>query len=320
MGTALLQLWNAMPHQHFWHLLRDRGSAPQESRCSLQVCSGYLFEYYQLWDTAARHAGHPKHWWTEFYLMHKYQAQLSLWKEADHVHHTTNSECSSCSKSGDFLCQRCPPVPNRGAPDLEDVSNDTVYIQRYPSSMMFRRYVNDLQSDYYPEAQIKSREEHFQHICCMKWLDFEVVQSTPQTLIYPHVCLLAKRLSPLKVTCWLELMTWISLFWVLAMLIEQSSCIAIWFPTCIFHSNYLAMSFCMCWIRGTCQMSCQVVYSLFIGSIFRRRCTMYIVYGQITCWLDHQWPFRSTDRCLTILSWADPTLQVVPSCQLKARY
>jgi len=49
-------------------------------------------------------------------------------------------------------------------------------------------------------------------------------------LLYPSFRLLAKWFNLLKVVYWLKKMPWIPLFWVLAMLVVQSSCFAICFP------------------------------------------------------------------------------------------
>ena len=142
----------------------------------------------------------------------------------------------------------------------------------------------------------------------LEWFDFELVQSTPRMLIYPCFCLLAKWLSLLKVVCWLKWMRWIPLCWVLAMLVVQSSCFAISFPPCIFHSNCLSMSLCLCWIRSTCQIRLLGLYSFFVRSIFMWWCTRYIAYGQIIIWLAHQWPFRCTDSSRTMMAGVDPSL------------
>jgi len=80
------------------------------------------------------------------------------------------------------------------------------------------------------EPQIEFREEFVHGICWLEWFDFVVFQSTPEMLIYPCFGLLAKWLSLLKVMCGPKWMPWIPLFWVLAMLVVQSSCFAICFP------------------------------------------------------------------------------------------
>ena len=54
--TVQFQLRNAMPHPYFCHHPSDMESAQWESRGACWVYGGYLFEYYQLWDMAARHA------------------------------------------------------------------------------------------------------------------------------------------------------------------------------------------------------------------------------------------------------------------------
>jgi len=97
--------------------------------------------------------------------------------------------------------------------------------------------------------EIVLRQDLPQFICWLEWFDLALVQSMPQMLIYPQFPLLAKWLSLLKVVCWLKWMPWIPLFWVLGMLVVQSSCFAICFPPRIFHSNFLTLSVCLSWIR-----------------------------------------------------------------------
>jgi len=104
-------------------------------------------------------------------------------------------------------------------------------------------------------------------------------RSSSRMLIDPRFRLLAKWSSLIKVVCWLKRMPRIPLFWLLLMLVVQSSCFAIYFPPCIFHSNYLSMSPRLCWIRGTWQIRRLGVYCFFVRSIFRWWRTSYIVYG-----------------------------------------
>ena len=85
-------------------------------------------------------------------------------------------------------------------------------------------------------------------------------------------------LSLLNVMCGPKWMPWIPLFWVLLMLVVQSSCFAIHFPPHIFHSNYLPMRLCLGWIRGTGEIRLLRVYWFFVGSILRWWCTWYVVY------------------------------------------
>jgi len=67
------------------------------------------------------------------------------------------------------------------------------------------------------------------------------------------------------------------IFCVLLKLVVQWSCFAIPCTPYIFHSNYLPMRLCLCWIRGTGEIRLLRVYRFFIGSIFRWWCTRYIV-------------------------------------------
>jgi len=161
------------------------------------------------------------------------------------------------------------------------------------------------------EPKIKFREELSQGIRWLECFEFEVVQSMPEMLIDPRFRVLAEGLILLKVVCWPICMPWIPLFWVLAMLIVQSSWFAICFPTCIFHSNYLPMSHCLCWIRGTCQIRLLGFYSFFVRSIFRWWYTRYIFYVWIISWLAHQWSFRCTYWSWTMMARVDPSVQVV---------
>jgi len=112
-------------------------------------------------------------------------------------------------------------------------------------------------------------------------IDVVVVQSIRQILTYPRFHFLAKWLSLLKVVCWLKWILWIPLFWVLAMLVVQSRYLAIYFPFCIFHSNFLPMNIRLCWIRGTSQIRLLGVYSFFVRRIFWVSCNRHTVYGWI---------------------------------------
>jgi len=134
------------------------------------------------------------------------------------------------------------------------------------------------------EPEIEFRDKLSHGISWVEGFDFEICQSTPEMLIYPWFRLLAKRLSLLKVVCRPKWMLWIPLFWVLSMLVVQSSCIAMRFPPCIFHSNYLPMSFCLCRIRGTGEIRLLRVYRFFAGSSLRWWCTRYIAYEEIINW------------------------------------
>jgi len=102
------------------------------------------------------------------------------------------------------------------------------------------------------------------------------------------------------------------------MLVVQSSFFAICFPSCIFHSNNLPMSLCLCWIRGTGHIRLLGVYSVFIGSICRSWSTRYIVYEEIISWLADWWPFRHTSWSWTMMAGVDCSLQMAQSYQAMA--
>jgi len=127
------------------------------------------------------------------------------------------------------------------------------------------------------KPKIEFREEHSQGICWLKWSDFEVFQSTPEMIIYHCFRVLAKRLNPLKVVCVPQWIPWIPLFVVLSILIVQFSCLAIRFPPRMFHSKYLPMSLCLCWIWGTGEIMLLRVYRFVVGSIFKVWRTWYVV-------------------------------------------
>jgi len=165
-------------------------------------------------------------------------------------------------------------------------------------------------------------EELSQGICWLKWFNFDVVQSMPQRFIYQKWCLLAKLGSLMSVVCSPNLMPSIPLFWVLAMLVVQSSCFAICFPPSIFQSNYLPMSLYLCWIRGTCNIRLLGVNSFFLGSIIRWWwwCTRYIVHWYIIGQLAHEWRFRCTDWNRRMMAQVNPIMPVVESCQVLAHH
>jgi hypothetical protein len=94
------------------------------------------------------------------------------------------------------------------------------------------------------KPEIEFREELSHSICWLEVLDFEIVQSTPEMLIYARFCFLAEGFSLQKVVWGLKwTLPWILLFWVLAMLVVQSCCFAICFPPQIFHPTFSLWAF-----------------------------------------------------------------------------
>jgi len=65
---------------------------------------------------------------------------------------TTNCRCSSSCRFDDPQSQRGAPVQNQSPPEIGDVPKGTGYIWKYRCSIMFRRYVNDVQSNYHRQA------------------------------------------------------------------------------------------------------------------------------------------------------------------------
>jgi len=139
VGTAPFPPGNPMHRPYFWHRLEDMESAERESRCAILVYGGYLFEYYQLQETVARHADRLKNWSSESCRMHKWLGRLSLQQEADLAYPTSSRRCCSRCIFGDFPSLRGAPVRYPGAPEMGDVPNGTAYIWNYPCSIMFRR-------------------------------------------------------------------------------------------------------------------------------------------------------------------------------------
>jgi hypothetical protein len=76
-------------------------------------------------------------------------------------------------------------------------------------------------------------------------------------------------------------MPWIPLFCVLAILVVQSSCFALGYPSHIIYSNYQPVSLLLCWISGTCEFSHLGVYVFFVRRIFIWWRTRYFVNGWI---------------------------------------
>ena len=66
---------------------------------------------------------------------------------------TTNHLCSTLCIFGTILSLQDALVKHQGAPELGDVPSSTIYICKYPCSIMFRRYGNDLHSNYHREAR-----------------------------------------------------------------------------------------------------------------------------------------------------------------------
>jgi len=142
---------------------------------------------------------------------------------------------------------------------------------------------------------------------CIDWLglfDFGVVQLKPQMLIYPQFRLLAIWVSQYQVVCRIKWMLWNPLFWVLAILVVQSSCFAINFPSRIFHSKYILILICPGLIWGTHQIETSVGLWYLHADYFRSWFTRYIVsrwnvgYICIAC----RSPLRNTYRCWTVIA------------------
>jgi len=113
----------------------------------------YLFQYYQLWGTAARNDHPLNSWWSESCRMDIWLAPSSLWWVIDPVYPTTNPRCSSCCTLDVHQSQRGELVQTRGVPTKRDVLGGTGYIWTYPCGIMFRRYVSHLQSNYHCRAR-----------------------------------------------------------------------------------------------------------------------------------------------------------------------
>jgi len=152
-GPAQFQLHDRMPHQYVWHWSGDRGSALQESRCAFVVCSKYHFEYYQQWDTVARHDYHLQNWSNELCWMHICLAQPLVQQDANLAYPTANCPYSCCCIFVDYLSHCCAPVQNRGAPEMGEVPKGTVCDWRYPCSIMFQTYVKNPEFNYRTRAQ-----------------------------------------------------------------------------------------------------------------------------------------------------------------------
>jgi len=122
---------------------------------------GYRFKYYGLWDTAATHAYHPNNWSCECCWMHTCLAQSSLRQEVDRVYPTTNRPLGSRSWQDHPQSQCGPPVQNRGVPEMGDLLGGTGYSWKYPWSIMFQRYMSDLQSKVHRGARTRVQRGAF---------------------------------------------------------------------------------------------------------------------------------------------------------------
>jgi len=94
--------------------------------------------------------------------MHIWLAQSLLWQEVHLVYPTTNRLCSSRCRFDDPQSQGGVPVQNGCAPEMGDVPKGTGYIWKYPCSIMFRRYVSNLQSNCHHRAQNRVQRGPFE--------------------------------------------------------------------------------------------------------------------------------------------------------------
>jgi len=269
VGIAPFWPRHAMPHLHVWHLLGGRGSAEGEFRCAVKVSGGYLLQYELRWDTADRHADHPKNCSSESCRMHTVLEESFLWQEGDLVYPTSNCACSSLCTFSTFPSLQGTPVQNWGGPEMGDVPKGTVYIGKYPCSIMFRRYVNDHQSNYHHQALNQVQSHALAWHLLIEMIRFWSCLVYALDVDHPCVGLLGNRVNWSKFGCrpkWMPSIPW---FWGLSILFVHSGCCAICFPSHGYHFKQLLWSLCLCWIRGTCQIGLQGFYSFFVGSIFR---------------------------------------------------
>jgi len=211
-------------------------------------------------------------------MIRTWLAQLSLWQEFDAVYSTASRLCSSRCRLDNTQSQRGAPVRNRGVTDIGDVIRQTGYIWKYPCCIMLQRYVSHLDSNYPRRAWNWVFRGAFPGHLLIELIRFCRCPVHAWDVDISKLNLLGNRLSQLKVVCRPKCMPWIPLFWVLSMLVVQSSWFAIRFPSHIFQSNYLPMTLCLCWIRCTGEIRLQRLYWFFVESIFRGRHTRYVVH------------------------------------------
>jgi len=210
--------------------------------------------------------------------MHIWVPPSSLRYEVHPVYPTTNCPCPSHWRFDDPQSQQGAQVQNQGGPEMGHVPKRTAYIWKYPFGWMFWRHVSHFQSNYHCRAQNRVQRGAFVWHLLIGMIQFWSCLVHTWDVDHSRFCLLAKQLSGPKVICGPKSMRWIPLFWVLVTLLVQSSCFAIRFPLCIFYSNYLPMSLCPGWIRGTGKIRLLRAYRFFVESIIRWWCTWYVVY------------------------------------------
>jgi len=141
------------------------------------------------------------------------------------------------------------------------------------------------------KLEIELQDKSHQGICWWEPFNVDVVQSTPEMAINWWFRSLAKHLSLWNVVCGPKWMPWKPFFWVLSMLVVQSSCFATGLPPCIFYSNYLFMSLQFYSIRGTGAIRLLRVYRFIVQSISWWWCIWNIVDLYIINWqlVDGDW-------------------------------
>jgi len=170
-----------------------------------------------------------------------------------------------CHASSIFLAQ----VQNRSVTATGDNLGGTWYIRKLPSSIRSPRYASQLLSNYHHQAQNGlQRGASSVHLligmiwswCCpvhasdadlsMCLFPAWTIESTDSDVCNEMDAMDFIVLSTFVVCCTIQLLC--------HMLIPH-----------IFHWNYLPISLCHCWIRGTGQIRLLRVYRFFVGSIFR---------------------------------------------------
>jgi len=167
---------------------------------------------------------------------------------------------------------------------MGDVPKRTAYIWKYSGWIMSQRYVNHHYSNYYRWAW-----NQVQKAALAGHLLIEIIRfcSSPVHAWDDNLCrfwLVSERTEPAECRLRTEMDAMDSIVTCTCNACGTIQLLRHMLPPCIFQPNYIPISICLCWTRGTGEIRLLRVYRFGVGSIFRWWCTWYIAYESILNW------------------------------------
>jgi len=129
---------------------------------------------------------------------------------------------------------------------------------------------------------IQDREELLQVISRLEQVSFEVLQCTTSMLLYTSFCLQANQLSLLNVECGLKCMAWIPLCWVLSVLVDETSSVAI--PS---HPLHFAPQLPLYQLLSGLVQACRSVHAAVSQYVLRSEYIQVVLHQWQHLWVHH---------------------------------